>query len=142
MPSLGDSASLTILGLAYVALWQWLGAEDPRQCWFISKEEQRFLSQHAAKPSRQATAGNGRRDVLGIPNVLLKHPALWAIFGAHMAFNYGAYFITNWSPIYYSEVFGLAPDEAKWYLAAPHVTNLACKALNQIQYRTVRSTVY
>lgn len=47
-----------------------------------------------------------------------------------MAFNYGAYFITNWSPIYYSEVFDLKPDEAKWYLATPHVTNLACKSLN------------
>jgi hypothetical protein len=32
------------------------------------------------------------------------HSGLWAIFGAHMAFNFGAYYMTNWNPTYYTEV--------------------------------------
>merc|ERR1712139_424288 len=63
------------------------------------------------------------------------HPALWAIFSAHIAFNYGAYFITNWSPMYYQEVLGLSPKDAKWYLAAPHFLNLASKLLNPLMIK-------
>merc|ERR1712096_595806 len=105
------------------------GAEDPTHCWYISKDELQFLGKHIARPRRESRSGS-KRGLFGMPNFLLKHRGLWAIFGAHMAFNYGAYFITNWSPIYYAEVFELKPDEAKWYLAAPHVTNLCCKSLN------------
>ena len=36
--------------------------------------------------------------VLGLPMRVATHPGLWAIFGAHMAFNFGAYYMTDWNP--------------------------------------------
>ena len=32
---------------------------------------------------------------------------VWAVFFAHMAFNFGAYYMTNWNPTYYVEALGL-----------------------------------
>lgn len=125
-----------LAGLVYVALWQALGAEDPQHCWYISKEEQLFLSKHITKSTKQQ-GDSAKRGSLGMPGPLLRHRALWAIFGAHMAFNYGAYFITNWSPEYYAQVFELKPDAAKWYLSAPHITNLVCKIFNPALVRLV-----
>ena len=55
---------------------------------------------------------------------------VWAVFFAHMAFNFGAYYMTNWNPTYYVEALGLTAAQARIHLSMPHVTNLAAKALN------------
>merc|ERR1719231_1330067 len=47
-----------------------------------------------------------------------------------MAFNFGAYYLTNWSPTYYKDVLHVPPEEAYLHLMLPHLTNLAAKALN------------
>ena len=123
-----------LTGAGFLLLWQWLGAEDPQSCTFITEEELRFLQEYAPKkePKKANPTGGGGKMALslGMPTRDLLHPAVLAIFVAHMAFNYGAYFMTNWNPIYYKEVLGLSPAEAKWYLSMPHVLNLASKALN------------
>jgi MFS-type transporter involved in bile tolerance (Atg22 family) len=49
---------------------------------------------------------------------------------AHVAFNFGAYYMTNWNPTYYSEVLGLTAAQARIHLSMPHVSNLLVKALN------------
>ena len=36
------------------------------------------------------------------------HPGVWAVFVAHIAFNFGAYYMTNWNPTYYADVLGVA----------------------------------
>lgn len=74
-----------------------------------------------------------------MPFSLFMHPGLWAIFAAHMAFNYGAYFETNWNSIYYVEVLLLSPFDAQIHLMMPHVTNLAAKSLAPIANRFVLS---
>jgi len=58
------------------------------------------------------------------------HSGVWAVFGAHMAFNFGAYYLTNWSPTYYKDVLGVAPADAYIHLMLPHLSNLAAKAAN------------
>jgi cyanate permease len=42
-----------------------------------------------------------------------------------MGFNYGFYFLTNWSPTYYADVLKLSPAESGVHLAVPQVTNIA-----------------
>lgn len=68
--------------------------------------------------------------VLGLPAAVAFHPAVWAVFLAHVAFNFGAYYMTNWNPTYYADVLGLSAAEARLHLSMPHVTNLAAKSLN------------
>eukprot|EP00957_Ditylum_brightwellii_P079460 6042555-Ditylum_brightwellii.AAC.1 len=58
------------------------------------------------------------------------HRGLWAIFIAHIAFNFGAYYLTNWSPTYYKDVLGLEPIDAKYHLMMPHITNLLVRVIN------------
>lgn len=52
------------------------------------------------------------------------HVKLWAIYLAHFTFNYGVYFITNWSSIYYLETFKVRPENAGLHLALPYGVNL------------------
>merc|ERR1712241_584306 len=65
------------------------------------------------KPADQSTASaevaNPEGGLLGMPLSLLMHPGIWAIFVSRMAFNYGAYFETNWNAVYYVEVLLLTP---------------------------------
>lgn len=129
------------ISLAFIALWQLLAAEQPSKCFFISKEELEFLEANISKPqsklSKVAEASDSKDNessdspgLLGIPTAVAIHPGLWAVFVAHIAFNYGAYYLTNWSPTYYSEVLNISPSEAKYHLMFPHITNLAAKMLN------------
>ena len=55
--------------------------------------------------------------VLGLPRHVALSPGVWAVFLAHMAFNFGAYYMTNWNPTYYSEVLGLTAAQARIHLA-------------------------
>ena len=127
--------------LAFVALWVALGASTPHECWFIGDAELRFLEARAGGGSREETRKGGeekRKGVdaaeaagwLGLPVAVATHGGLWAVYGAHVAFNFGAYYLTNWSPTYYKEVLGLEPKAARLHLMLPHVTNLAAKAAN------------
>ena len=66
----------------------------------------------------------------GLPVRVAFHPGVWAVFLAHVAFNFGAYYMTNWNPTYYTEVLGLTAAQARVHLSMPHVSNLLVKALN------------
>ena len=50
--------------------------------------------------------------VLGLPRHVALAPGVWAVFLAHMAFNFGAYYMTNWNPTYYVEALGLTAAQA------------------------------
>lgn len=58
------------------------------------------------------------------------HSGVWAVFVCHIAFNFGAYYMTNWNPTYYNEVLGVSSSDAKLHLSMPHVTNLVSKSIN------------
>lgn len=82
-------------------------------------------------PTCQATsnkAGSKESGLLGMPLSVAMHPGVWAVFIAHIAFNNGAYYLTNWSPTYYADVLKMSPADAKYHLMAPHVANLAAKS--------------
>lgn len=150
----GAYQAIGLLSLGFAVLWQILAAEEPSRCRFISQAELQFLSENVPKAGRQneekRTSGGGGGDGskvsdrtpscataenpgwLGIPLRLAFHPGLWAIFVAHMAFNFGAYYMTNWNPTYYAEVLQVSPADAQFHLMMPHVTNLISKAMNPI----------
>lgn len=130
------------LSLGFTGLWQLLAAEEPSRCHFISEEELRFLSEHVPKASKSVqkeSADVESAGWLGIPPRLLLHPGLWAVFVAHVAFNFGAYYMTNWNPTYYADVLRVPPAEAKFHLMMPHVTNLISKGLNPALVAFVQS---
>jgi ACS family sodium-dependent inorganic phosphate cotransporter-like MFS transporter 5 len=141
----GTYLSVGFATVGFALAWHVLAADSPKQCWYISAAELAYLQQYvgqtkpkpqprgAAKPSAAAavTAGeSGVWRVLGLPRRVALHPGVWAVFFAHMAFNFGAYYMTNWNPTYYVEALGLTAAQARIHLAMPHVTNLAAKALN------------
>jgi len=112
-----------------------LASATPSDSWLISAEEKAFLQQKvkAKKPAAETAKRNVgalQSGALGMPWAVAVHPGLWAVFGAHMAFNFGAYYLTNWSGTYYKDVLGVPPEEAYLHLMLPHITNLAAKAAN------------
>eukprot|EP01059_Diplonema_ambulator_P005444 TRINITY_DN15175_c0_g1_i1.p1 TRINITY_DN15175_c0_g1~~TRINITY_DN15175_c0_g1_i1.p1 ORF type:complete len:425 (+),score=124.30 TRINITY_DN15175_c0_g1_i1:43-1317(+) len=109
------------IAMCFVAVWLRYAADAPSKCWFMSKEEGAYLQQVLPK-QRSKTAEAGET-----PLRLLVHPSVVAIFLSHMAFNYGAYFVTNWNPTYYKDVLGMSAVEAGLHLSMPHVTNLLGK---------------
>eukprot|EP01061_Rhynchopus_euleeides_P047915 TRINITY_DN991_c0_g1_i4.p1 TRINITY_DN991_c0_g1~~TRINITY_DN991_c0_g1_i4.p1 ORF type:complete len:430 (+),score=141.71 TRINITY_DN991_c0_g1_i4:232-1521(+) len=118
------------LGVGFVALWMYLAAETPDACFYISKEEKDHLARVVvAKKADKKDDDAPKQDVAPLWRVVT-HPAVIAVFVAHMAFNYGAYFLTNWSPTYYKEVLGMDTAAAGLHLSMPHVSNLAGKLMN------------
>ena len=114
------------LTMIYVVSWVILGAETPEKCFFISKEEKEHL--RAVVPAGKKSSSSSSSGM--VPFKVLTHPAILAIFFSHVAFNYGAYFVTNWNPTYYKDVLGMDAAEASLYLTLPHVSNLVGKLLN------------
>lgn len=89
--------------LVFVALWVWLAASTPSECWFISQEELEFLDKNVAK-SKPAVGSKAQKTTaetsfIGMPWAMARHPGLWAVFICHIAFNFGAYYLTNVSDI-------------------------------------------
>jgi len=119
-----------VASLGFTAVWHVLAAETPATCWFISKDELAFLQKNIAvpKPVAKAAGSSSGNGLLGMPLGVALHPGVWAVFVAHIAFNNGAYYMTNWSPTYYADVLGVAPAEAKYHLMMPHIANLAAKS--------------
>ena len=132
--------------LGFVALWIWLAASTPSECWFISEEELDYLDKNVAKPPKKGADGeegaSAAAPLIGMPWAMARHPGLWAVFGAHIAFNFGAYFLTNWSPTYYKDVLGLEPKDAKFHLMCPHIMNLSVRVCNPSLIRIVASMGY
>jgi len=142
--ALGWRRTYQIVGLAsfaFIALWQVLAASTPAESWLISKEELEYLEKNMAAKKAEASAkaakagsngSNGQltNSFIGLPWGVALHSGLWAVFLAHMAFNFGAYYLTNWSPTYYKDVLGVPPAEAYLHLMIPHLTNLAAKTSN------------
>jgi sugar phosphate permease len=132
-----------IIGLnsaAFVGLWIVISSNSPSECWFISKEEREYLEANVSKPKAKTgkeKGGNGGEchstlfsTVVGMPWEVAIDSGVWAVFVAHMAFNFGNYYFTNWSPSYYKDVLGVDPKDAYIHLMLPHVTNLVVKSLN------------
>eukprot|EP01060_Flectonema_neradi_P036612 TRINITY_DN7099_c4_g1_i1.p1 TRINITY_DN7099_c4_g1~~TRINITY_DN7099_c4_g1_i1.p1 ORF type:complete len:421 (+),score=46.92 TRINITY_DN7099_c4_g1_i1:89-1351(+) len=110
----------------YVAAWVVLGSESPEKCFFIGKDEKEHL--RAVVPGSK---GSGSGPAKGSASLaVMTHPAVLAVFISHIAFNYGAYFVTNWNPTYYKDVLGMDAAEASIYLTLPHVSNLVGKLMN------------
>ena len=128
--------------LAFTGLWHALAASTPAESRLISSDELDYLTRSIAPKKKKPTPHEGasgatkaasgvlRNTWVGLPWAVATHGGLWAVFGAHMAFNFGAYYLTNWSPTYYKDVLGLTPADAAIHLMLPHVTNLAAKAAN------------
>ena len=92
-----------VASLVFVALWVWLAASTPSECWFISQEELEFLDKNVAK-SKPAVGSKAQKTTaetsfIGMPWAMARHPGLWAVFICHIAFNFGAYYLTNVSDI-------------------------------------------
>eukprot|EP00933_Yihiella_yeosuensis_P019215 TRINITY_DN15581_c0_g1_i1.p1 TRINITY_DN15581_c0_g1~~TRINITY_DN15581_c0_g1_i1.p1 ORF type:complete len:515 (-),score=95.66 TRINITY_DN15581_c0_g1_i1:73-1566(-) len=138
----GWKAALYVVGLlslVFVALFHLSSADEPKMCRYISDSELRFLETSLPKSveakAAKAAAGSEGEDVpglLGIPNRLVLHKGMWAVFIAHMSFNFGAKYLTNWSPTYYAEVMKMSAADAKYHLMAPHIANLATKIVNPL----------
>jgi len=140
-----------VASLGFVALWVALAASTPAECWFISEEELKYLEKHVSKPPVPKKPTRGRDDdqeaeppvgFIGLPFAMAKHSGLWAIFICHIAFNFGAYYLTNWSPTYYKDVLGLEPVDAKYHLMMPHMTNLLIRVINPMLVTAVASRGY
>lgn len=123
-----------VASVAYAAFWAVLACDDPARAACISPEERAYLAKvmPAAPPPRQAEGSSGRagptkRETLR----MLFRPELLSIFAAHMAFNFGVYFITNWSAVYYQLELGLKPAEAAAVVALslPPLLNVSVKVL-------------
>ena len=112
--------------LCFVGLWVFVASSTPAECWFMTKQELAYLdasvsvSPKCSKPSYMDAKASS--TLIGMPYSVAFHPGLWALFAAHMAFNFGAYYLTNWSPTYYNDVLGMAPSKAtllvSWNLLA------------------------
>jgi len=127
--TLGWRHAYHIIGLAtlaFVAVFQLLGADEPATCWYISRSELAFLKKYvrAAVPVEASSANVG---ILGIPNRLMLHPGLWAVWIAHIAFNFSAYFHGLWGPTYFADVMKMTPEESQYHLMAPYAANLVFK---------------
>lgn len=112
--------------LGFVALWHMVASDSPSSCTFISADELKFLEANVPKP-KPKPSGKGAPSAglfertIGLPLAVAMHPGLWAVFVAHIAFNFGAYYMTNWNPTYYTDVLKMAPAEAKYHLSMPHI---------------------
>lgn len=122
--------------LGFVALWHAIASESPSACKFIGADERKFLDENVPKPKMTPngdggkTAGGLFEKLVGLPLAVAVHPGLWAVFVTHVAFNFGAYYMTNWNPTYYTDVLRMSPAAAKYHLSMPHISNLVSKALN------------
>jgi len=95
-------------------------------------KEKRTSRSSSPAPTRKQAASPAAGRSTGMPLRLWFHPSLWAIFTAHMAFNYGGYFQSSFSPMYYNEVLHLTTDQSKYHLMIPFCANLVMKVLNPI----------
>ncbi|CAK9089656.1 unnamed protein product [Durusdinium trenchii] len=126
-----------VLSLGFVAVWQLLAAEEPSRCFYISKSELKFLQANVPRPKLKTSAKDEGSGPLGMPWAVAIHPSLWAIFFAHIAFNYGVYYLTNWSPTYYNDVLRLSPNEAKYHLMAPYIMSLIATCTSPLLVKAV-----
>ena len=123
------------LGATFTAAWALVTANCPDTCAYISVEERDFL--HAAVQSPRSSPKYRGCKVRELPpsEILpawrcVLHPAVLSLFTAHLMFNYGGYFLTNWGPVYYAEALGADAVTAGMHLCVPHAANLLAKASN------------
>jgi ACS family sodium-dependent inorganic phosphate cotransporter-like MFS transporter 5 len=128
-----------VIGLVFVLVWHFLGADSPNSCWFIQLDELDYLaSANKLSTYKIEEFENDRkkdRKMLGMPMKLLYHPALWAIFFAHVTFNYGAYMMTNWNPTYYHEVLHIPNTDMSLHLSMPNLLNLVATSYSPMLNR-------
>jgi MFS family permease len=81
----------------FVVVWWLLAAESPSNCWYISAEEKSFLAANAPKLTKPKATAAGEKvatdrfaSIVGMPWAVAVHSGVWAVFVAHMAFNFGA----------------------------------------------------
>ena len=113
--SVGWRHTYHIIGLAslgFCAVFYVFAASSPSECWYIKADELKYLEMNVAKPkakgtpAKAASAGIQTRrmskgslkeeeakkaslfsKIVGMPSNVALSGGLWAVFGAHMAFN-------------------------------------------------------
>ena len=81
-----------VASLCFCATFAFFGASSPAECWYISADELSFLEKNVAKPKAKTADDKAKTssmfaNIVGMPSAVALHPGLWAVFGAHMAFN-------------------------------------------------------
>eukprot|EP00927_Polykrikos_kofoidii_P036237 TRINITY_DN30603_c0_g2_i1.p1 TRINITY_DN30603_c0_g2~~TRINITY_DN30603_c0_g2_i1.p1 ORF type:complete len:443 (+),score=51.52 TRINITY_DN30603_c0_g2_i1:136-1464(+) len=120
-----------VFGLCFTIVWHLLSVDEPDKCPYLSPAERDFLSKHvkSSKPNGTKTKDISGPGVIATSLQLLSHPAVWAAYIAHVAFNFGVYFLTSWTTIYYKDVLGVRPEEGTIHFTAPALLNLFMKAV-------------
>lgn len=126
-----------VVSIGFVIVWQLIASASPSECSWMSADERAYLHANLiqGKSSKSQTSKEESSTfarVFGLPFRVATHPGVWAVFIAHMAFNFGAYYLTNWSKTYYKDVLGVGSAAAAFHLSCPHMTNLGAKVLNPI----------
>ena len=80
--------------LAFCALFAWLGADQPSECWYISNRERSYLERSIPPQTKtkktktkKSSASSSNTPWIGMPWKMARHPGLWAIFICHICFN-------------------------------------------------------
>lgn len=125
-----------VVSIIFAAVWQRRSANCPAECKFILAEELAMLKEKTAfamedNADCHKTAATERLEQEGFIATsvqLLCKVQVWAVFLSHAAFNFGVYFQTSWTPMYYQEKMNVTPEHASLDLTLPAILNLVVKA--------------
>ena len=131
------------LTAAFAVAWARYAAASPAECAYCSGAELELLRDRVKAGDAPSASPSKRRQVLAAPTAakecaqplaallprVLASAALWSLFAAHSAFNFGIYFATSWSPSFYQQELGVRPERAGLALTLPPLLNCLVKAL-------------
>eukprot|EP00659_Diplonema_papillatum_P015355 gene15355-23477_t len=113
-----------ICGLIWTALWQLLGSSRPSEpsCYPISEKEQQYLD---LTVKADGNVIGERTVVTKSPHPpwrnFLTHPAAWAIYINHFAYNYGYYTLLTYLPKYMDEELGFSLKDSGIVAVIPYM---------------------
>lgn len=118
-----------LLFLSGSIFWHYMAVGDPERCQYITNEEKLYLKEILSNNRPDCEAATSKKKEIPKKPLwcVLINPAVWCIFIAHMAYNYGAWVLSSWQPGYYERILDLKPDQAGIYFVLPHICNLIFK---------------
>lgn len=120
---LGWRAALVFAGLctlAFALLWQWLGANGPDECSYVTEDEKaELLAKGVSAPAAAGAADKAQGPTF--PWRILFIPSVWSVLLAHSAFNYNRYLMYNWIVTYYIDILQVPVVEAAACMLWPNV---------------------